>query len=372
MSKLFRSLAEHRKAKGLTTAQVEQQLVMGAGWVSRFESGEVEPSIGTIAAMLSLYGVRVPDFFSTLDLGSTLVALDRHLSAAQAGKDLSVYFPMGKHAATVQVPKATVTEFNTVLKEMRDELATGKSREAVTKAFLAAVKLWPDANPSDLWYFVISHAYQDPYNHPAKDAGKDWAQSWKRTSGWALEAILVEHYNAQLQKHGIRLIMPPPGVRAEYMKSMGVPNPEEAQKKADVIAVGTKSNGKSEGFGVIHVKASFAERRTDDAPLSQLLIGKGYASPFVTMDCKAGPAAQPVNAGELGPTQNSGHDVSPKRLEIERDRQFDACFSFNTNTKPTPSGQASSARIHVLNFNNPNDPFAKHLIKKWKERQGID
>lgn len=108
--------------------------------------------------------------------------------------------------------------------------------------------------------------------------------------------------------------------------------------KADLLLVAS-SGGKDVCFGVAHIKASFAERRTDDVPMSQVLLGRGYASPLVTMDCKAAPASRPVNRGELGPVRQEGEaDArSAKRLDFERDRKFGACFNYNTNTVPTPA-----------------------------------
>jgi len=60
------------------------------------------------------------------------------------------------------------------------------------------MELWPHANPSDIWWFVVSRAYHDPFNHPAHYARLDLGQSWKRTGGWALEEVLVRHYGPAL------------------------------------------------------------------------------------------------------------------------------------------------------------------------------
>jgi transcriptional regulator with XRE-family HTH domain len=368
---LFQQLAQLRKAAGLSYEQVEASLLLGPGWVERFESGEYEPSLGMLAALVQLYGADLPSFFAKLDLGKAALVPDRHLSASQSGQDLQLHFKMGSYAATVVLPKAKLADLNAVVAKLRDELATGQPREAIMLAFLEAVHTWPHANPSDLWYFLIAHAYQDDYNHPASDVGRDWGQSWKRASGWALEAVIVRHYESQLGKHGIRLEMPPPERRIELVHAMGIPNPEEMAEKADVIAIGKATGGGEHPFGVVHIKASFAERRTDDVPLSQQLIARGLASPLVTMDCKAGPGPTPFNRGELGPTQGGSETVSAKRLDIERDNKFDACFSYNQNTKPTPAGQAAAARVYVLDFAKPDDRFSQHLVARWRQRQGL-
>jgi transcriptional regulator with XRE-family HTH domain len=370
--KLFQQLEQLRVAAGLSSSQVETALLLGPGWVEQIESGEYEPPLGLLAALLKLYGTDLPTFFAQLDLGNEALVPERHLSASQAGDAIQLHFPMGSHAATVTIPNATLADLNTVVGKLRDELAIGRSSEAIARAFLTAVQKWPHSNPSDLWYFLIAHAYQDDYNHSASEAGREWSQSWKRASGWALEAVVVRHYGQQLEKHGIQLEMPPPERRIALLRQMGIQNPKEMEAKADVIAIGRPADGGEEQpFGVVHIKASFAERRTDDVPLSQELIAKGFASPFVTMDCKASPGPEPVNRGELGPTQGGTKQVSAKRFDIERDNKFDACFSYNKNTKPTPAGQAAPARIYVLDFANPDDRFSRHLVARWRQRQGL-
>lgn len=99
-------------------------------------------------------------------------------------------------------------------------------------------------------------------------------------------------------------------------------------------------------------------------------MAKGYASPLLTMDCKASMSAGPVNKGELGPVQGSKARVSSKRLDIERDRHFDACFSYNQNTLATPATQDAAARIHNVDFSDPRDAFSQYVIGKWRDRWG--
>ncbi|GAB2469315.1 hypothetical protein GCM10027265_18010 [Jatrophihabitans fulvus] len=355
-------------AAGMSLEQAEQALVVGPGWIRQIEQGEVEPTLNTLAAVVHAYGSDLASLFAGFDIGDDNVTIDRYMSAVEMGNDLLIQFPMGTFNSEVLLENASLDQMNEIVLLLRNGLAVGEKRNAVVECFLKAVELWPDLNPSDLWYFLVSHAYQDPYNHRASDLGLDLAQSWKRTSGWALEAVILQHYNEHLATHGIHLEMPKPERKRRLLEEMGVIDVAGADK-ADVLVVG-EHEGRQEAFGVVHVKASFAERRTDDVPLSQQLIAKGFASPLLTMDCKATPSAQPVNRGELGDVQARGADVSAKRLDIERDRKFDACFSFNARTKPTPRRQAASARIYVVDFSEPNDAFSKYLVRKWKDRRG--
>lgn len=372
LRELFLRLRDLRQAAGLSAAEVEESLALGPGWVEWFETGEYEPSLGMLATLVGLYGSSLSNFFSGLSFGAGPLIPDRHLTVTQENADLRLHFPMGQYAATVAIPNSTVAQFTEILKVMRDQLATGQPREAIVECFLTAVKMWPHANPSDLWYFLLCHAYQDDYNHPAMDAGRNWEQSWKRASGWAFEDVILKYYNPYLAQQGIRLAAPPPAERSSLLKAMGIPNPDQAAAKADVVALGKRADNTETGFGVVHIKASFAERRTDDVPLSQQLIARGFASPFVTMDCKAKPSSEPINRGELGAVHGGEEVVSAKRSDIERDNNFDACFSYNSNTKPTPAGQQAAARIMVCGFSNPDDAFSKHLVRKWRQRQGLD
>lgn len=368
LSALFKRLAQLRETAGYTPAQIEQSLVLGPGWVAEFESGNREPSFGTLAAILHKYGERMDTFFADLNFDEEII-LDRHLTAEPTDTDLILHFPMGSFKAQVKIEEASLEEFNEVLLVLRNGLAKGSPREAVAECFLRAATLWPHANPSDLWYFLVSHAYQDELNHPASTAGRDLSQSWKRTGGWSLEAIFVNHYNPHLVPQGIRLDMPAPDQKRAYLAEMGLTSEADAEK-SDILALGIDAAGHEHPFGVVHVKASFAERRTDDAPLSMKLMQSNYVSSLLTMDCKASPSNSPVNRGELGPLQGGTERVSSKRLDIERDRIFDAAFVYNTNTLPTPRGANVSARITVCNFANPDDAFSAHLVRRWKDRQG--
>lgn len=139
--------------------------------------------------------------------------------------------------------------------------------------------------------------------------------------------------------------------------------------KVDVLLTG-KCKGVEQCFGVVHVKASFAERRTDDVPMSKALVDAGYVSPLWTMDCKSTPSAMPNNRGELGEPKDAKSDLrSAKRKDIEDDGYFSACFSYNRNTKTTPAGQNAKARVIVCDFQSPDDAFSHFIVTNWKKRR---
>ena len=91
---------------------------------------------------------------------------------------LDIQFPYGKHDAAYRLDGARLQEFDRVVRVLRNELAILGDRsvkdntaeavktEAVANTFLEAVKTWPKANPSDLWWFVVFRLYCDPFNQP--------------------------------------------------------------------------------------------------------------------------------------------------------------------------------------------------------------
>jgi hypothetical protein len=132
--------------------------------------------------------------------------------------------------------------------------------------------------------------------------------------------------------------------------------------KIDVVLTGDTPRGQR-FFGVVHVKASFAERRTDDVPLSDELTRGGYTSPLWTMDCKSTPGAHPVNRGELGDVDGRR---SAKRKDIEDSGYFTGCFSYNRNTLPSPAGLPAERRVHSCDFSDPDDVFSRFILERWQ------
>lgn len=369
---LLQRLRDLRVRAGISEQQLEEQLILGPGWISRFESGASVPSLDMLLAILSALGCSPNELFQGLEEGSA-AEIERHLYAIPDQADLLIHFKYTGHDAVYRLPGASIAEIEEVLKILRDGLArlatADKSSseaiktQAVARSFLKAAMLWPHANPSDLWWFLISRAYCDPFNHPAQFARLDLGQSWKRTSGWALEEILVQFYGPFLARNGIRLFIAPSDEKERLLSQLQVPDRLESDK-VDIL-ITTSKGGQERCRGVVHVKASFAERRTDDVPLSRMLVNAGYISPLWTMDCKSTPDPQPQNRGELGPAlQPQQRDTrSAKRKDIEDDGYFSACFSYNANTVPTPASQKSRARIIVCDFSSPDDAFSKFIIR---------
>jgi len=364
-----------REESRVSRGQLEQRLILGPGWIERFETGQTMPTLDMLLAMLAGINCSLNDLLTNLPT-PTAAEIDRYIHSERKKDSLDIHFKYANYDAIYTVPNARTREFERVMKILRDGLAKLERRpvdaeavktEAVTQAYLEAVRLWPDANPSDIWYFVIYRAYCDPFNHPARFARLDLSQSWKRTGGWALEQVLVRHYGDFLEDKGISLVIGSSEFKRHHLRTLQVKERLEADK-IDLLLFGRR-RAADVLFGAVHVKASFAERRTDDVPMSRALVEAGYVSPLCTMDCKSSPSARPFNKGELGSLVKEGDRVnrrSAKRKDIEEDAYFSACFSYNRNTAPTPASQKAKANIYVCDFQDPDDAFSQFLVSAWK------
>lgn len=380
VAQLMRTLRELRELRGMSAEDIERHLIMGPGWVDAFESGRIVPAIDVLLAILSMLGADAVDLSIPRDGSPEPATIRRKLYAEPAEDGVIVHFDYADHDAIYRLHGATLEEFDRVLLVLRDGLsrsarslnsdqAEAVKTDAVANAFLAAVHAWPTANPSDLWYFLIYRAYLDPFNHPASESRRDFGQSWKRTGGWALERVLVSHYRSWLSEQGVNLFIAGTEEKQRMLGELQVDSRLEADK-VDVL-VTVHDGSRDVCVGVVHVKASFAERRTDDVPMSQALVRAGYLSPLWTMDCKSAPSAVPSNRGELGWVLSGPEDRrSAKRKDIEDDGYFSACFSYNRNTRPTPAEQESRGRVFVCDFQNPADAFGQFVLREARRIAG--
>ncbi len=381
-------IGELRQAKGLTQQELAARATIDAATLSKIESGKRNITLSTLNDLLSALEVSPRHFFAseafspqpTDPAGSGSIIDSEQLQFRETATGLSVQFPCGTHDATVLFPgmkRAAVAEAILALRDglHRAELPVPGRQEnqqvlmsqAIADSFLKIAYAYPATNPSDIWRYIIYRAFVDPLNHPAANARKDFQQSWKRTSGWALEQILDRHYGAFLAAESVSITsFRSNAERAPLLKLMGLAGKVPADKADQFILGRIKEDPVP--LGVLHVKASLAERRTDDIPASRAIKEAGYLSIFVTMDTKDTPSPQPRNRGEYGVP---GPNASQKRLDVELDGNFTAVFSFNANTVESPVVTPSGCRIVTVNLANPKDEFSAFILAKWRQvRQG--
>lgn len=203
LAQILARLREFREAAGITTTELEQELILGPGWIESFEAGRALPAVGALLAILHAVGRTPAELFDGAGSGAAPGSVERFLFAEPDGDDLILRFPYADFDASYRLPGASLGEFEEVLRVLRDGLAgRGQKSDAIVASFRTAMDCWPEANPSDMWWFLVQRAYLDPFNHPASAARTDLSQSWKRAAGWALERILVAHYGPSSSRTG--------------------------------------------------------------------------------------------------------------------------------------------------------------------------
>lgn len=114
-----------------------------------------------VLAILHEFGANLSDLLVGLPSHPDAAEVERLIFVEQAGRDLLVNFRYAKFDASYTLRTATIQEFEAVIRTLRNglsrltdtqsDVSKAIKTDAVTRAFLKAVELWPDANPSDIW-----------------------------------------------------------------------------------------------------------------------------------------------------------------------------------------------------------------------------
>ncbi len=188
-------------------------------------------------------------------------------------------------------------------------------------------------------------------------------QSWVRAGGEAVELFIERRYSSILKNSGIRLrALISAKDKGQALREMGLAG-KVGDSKLDVALYGYHNN-QWVIFGGVHSKASLAERVSDDVPCSEAMMRNGLASFLYTFDSKSfpPPVGDLVNRGELG----SINQPSDKRKYIEEHGSFDACFSYNLRSVPSPEVTSSGKRIFVCSLKPEGDVFPSQVIDAWE------
>lgn len=190
---------------------------------------------------------------------------------------------------------------------------------ALHVTFQYALERFPEANVTELWT-RLKEIYTK-HLHVSFPQQEEPGQSYRRASGDAFEAYLIEYLNsiAAIQKAGVRAVRLKGEAFSNFVRSLGLSTNEVREKDVDIFLQGITSSGTVKIFGAIFPKASYAERIRADEGASRKLIGKDLLSLTVTLDAR----------NELGTEEHP----SVKRNTINAGA-FNACFSLNSETVP--------------------------------------
>lgn len=370
-SKLLQLLIEKRKIAGISQQQLGEYLELDQSNISRYERLELKLDIELLErwceAIKQNMEVVLRDAgyleIEEENYKSIDIAYPNNCEATKGGVNLClkwrntiypIFFPFEDYELFLDVYKRVEDLFTSL-----NENDCGMSnRDAICWALNYAINMMPGANPSDIYHHLIYRMYVKVYRRT------DPKQSWVRAGGEAVELFFKSRYYHELLASGIRIELAfQEKEKNKFLKDMNLADVIAGGSKLDVCLYGILPSGKLIPFAGVHVKASLAERVSDDKPCSERMMQAGFKSYLFTFDAKSFPPPKGnlENIGELGTTLNP----TDKRSYIEQHGSFDGCFSYNTRTEPSPPGGTySGKKIYTSKFDK-NDEFIEVVKTDW-------
>src|SRR5436309_3000857 len=97
---VLRRLHELRNLAGVTEAELEEKLILGPGWIERFETGKTLPSLELLLLIVQTIGAAPDDLFSNLDIADAPSELEqRCVFVRERESSLDIHFEYAKHDA---------------------------------------------------------------------------------------------------------------------------------------------------------------------------------------------------------------------------------------------------------------------------------
>lgn len=371
--KLIEHLVFIRNDKEVTQQQLAASLKQEQSFISKVENFDRRLDIIELYDWLAALGYNHKHFFSDIDWFIETTEVNRGLPALPVPKEArdtaeGVAIPLAWQGEIREVVignlsakdylqlEASISSIYAPLNHSKSV----KNRDAIFQALSLGIDGYPMVNPSDIYHHIVYRLYLREYTRTQAD------RSWVRAGGEALELFLQAHYSKILAPYsiGIRWLVSDKE-KAAALEQMGLTG-LVGGSKLDIVLFG-KVGKKEIVFGGIHVKASLAERVSDDVPCSEAMIKRGFSSYLLTLDAKSfpPPSGDLINRGELGTIENG----SDKRKYIETHGSFTGCYSYNLRSVPSGEKTVSGRKIYTSTFDIKRDPLPAHIVAAWKEFQ---
>ena len=173
-----------REALGLSQEMLASIAGLDRSYIGGIERAERNPSLSAILNLAS--SLQVPPSRLLEGIGDEVPTLApaTGVTAAEDTDELVIRFRYDRFDAEYRMPGATRAQYDKIISILRSGLSKTTAKAlAVSRTFLAAVAMWPDANPSDLWTFLVNRAYCDRANHPnlqrKAESGAELEAHWR-------------------------------------------------------------------------------------------------------------------------------------------------------------------------------------------------